>query len=403
MHPADRLLPGQDRLADQARRRRSSSGSTARCRRRLDDLVTLPGVGRKTANVVLGNAFGVPGITVDTHFGRLVRRFGWTDETDPVKVEHAVGALFPKRDWTMLSHLLIFHGRRTCHARSPPAAPARSPGWCPSYGEGETDPVKAAKLLKYELAAGRPHAVTRRTPGGADRPAPAPGVDRGALLDGLGRDRRRGFFSRFLPPDEGGRALGRADALRAATGRRRGRRAHRAVADTCARTPGQVAFPGGPARPATPGPVAAALREAREEVGPRRRRASRSSAELPALYLPPERLRRDPGAGLVARRRRRSASSTRPRSRGCVRVPLADLLDPANRFTVTHPSGYVGPGVRGRRPVRLGLHRRAARQGARARPGWTGRGTRPTGVRCPSGCQLAGRRRASPRTDGSGP
>ena len=59
--------------------------------------MTLPGVGRKTANVVLGNAFGVPGITVDTHFGRLSRRFGWTEETDPVKVEHAVGALFPKR------------------------------------------------------------------------------------------------------------------------------------------------------------------------------------------------------------------------------------------------------------------------------------------------------------------
>ena len=79
---------------------------------RLDDLVTLPGVGRKTANVVLGNAFGIPGITVDTHFGRLARRFGWTDETDPVKVEHAVGALFEKRDWVMLCHHLIWHGRR---------------------------------------------------------------------------------------------------------------------------------------------------------------------------------------------------------------------------------------------------------------------------------------------------
>ena len=84
---------------------------------RLEDLVTLPGVGRKTANVVLGNAFDVPGITVDTHFGRLARRFGWTDETDPVKVEHAIGALFPKRDWTMLSHHLIWHGRRRCHAK----------------------------------------------------------------------------------------------------------------------------------------------------------------------------------------------------------------------------------------------------------------------------------------------
>ena len=81
--------------------------------------MTLPGVGRKTANVVLGNAFDKPGITVDTHFGRLARRFGWTEETDPVKVEHAIGALFPKRDWTMLSHHLIWHGRRRCHAKKP--------------------------------------------------------------------------------------------------------------------------------------------------------------------------------------------------------------------------------------------------------------------------------------------
>ena len=118
---------------------------------RLKDLVTLPGVGRKTANVVLGNAFGVPGITVDTHFGRLARRFGWTAEEDPVKVEHEVGALFPKKDWTMLSHVLIFHGRRTCHARRPECGACPVAVWCPSYGEGETDPVKAAQLLKYEL------------------------------------------------------------------------------------------------------------------------------------------------------------------------------------------------------------------------------------------------------------
>ena len=96
-----------------------------------------------------------PGITVDTHFGRLVRRFGWTAETDPVKVEHAVGALFPKRDWTMLSHVLIFHGRRTCHARKPACGACPVAQWCPAYGEGETDPVKARKLLAYELAPGR--------------------------------------------------------------------------------------------------------------------------------------------------------------------------------------------------------------------------------------------------------
>jgi endonuclease III len=115
---------------------------------RLDDLVRLPGVGRKTANVVLGNAFGVPGITVDTHFGRLSRRFGWTQEDDPVKVEHAVGALFPKKDWTVLSHRLIWHGRRTCHARRPACGACVVARWCPSYGTGPTDPEVAGRLLK---------------------------------------------------------------------------------------------------------------------------------------------------------------------------------------------------------------------------------------------------------------
>jgi endonuclease-3 len=119
---------------------------------RLEDLVTLPGVGRKTANVVLGNAFGVPGITVDTHFGRLSRRMGWTTEEDPVKVELEVGALFPKRDWTMLSNVLIFHGRRTCHAKRPACGACPVAAWCPSYGEGETDPVLARTLLRYERA-----------------------------------------------------------------------------------------------------------------------------------------------------------------------------------------------------------------------------------------------------------
>jgi len=117
---------------------------------RLAELVTLPGVGRKTANVVLGNAFGVPGITVDTHFGRLARRFGWTEETDPVKVEHEVGSLFPKRDWTMLSHHLIWHGRRVCHARNPACGACPVARWCPSYGEGTTDPSQAAKLVRTE-------------------------------------------------------------------------------------------------------------------------------------------------------------------------------------------------------------------------------------------------------------
>ncbi|MEJ7774034.1 MAG: endonuclease III [Nocardioidaceae bacterium] len=117
---------------------------------RLVDLVSLPGVGRKTANVVLGDAFGVPGVTVDTHVGRLVRRFGWTTETDPVTVEHEVGALFLKRDWTMLNHRLIWHGRRRCHARNPACGACPLARLCPSYGEGPTDPVAAARLVRAE-------------------------------------------------------------------------------------------------------------------------------------------------------------------------------------------------------------------------------------------------------------
>ncbi|MGH3424161.1 MAG: endonuclease III domain-containing protein, partial [Nocardioidaceae bacterium] len=119
----------------------------------LDDLVKLPGVGRKTANVVLGNAFDIPGITVDTHFARLARRLGLVDDAtakDPVKTEHAVGELFPKRDWTLLSHHLIWHGRRRCHARKPACGACPVAHWCPSFGEGPTDPDEAAKLVKTE-------------------------------------------------------------------------------------------------------------------------------------------------------------------------------------------------------------------------------------------------------------
>ena len=115
---------------------------------RLADLVTLPGVGRKTANVVLGNAFGVPGITVDTHFGRLSRRFGWTTAEDPDKVESEVGSLFPKSDWTMLSHRMIWHGRRICHSRTPACGACPLAHLCPSFGVGQIDPIKAARLVK---------------------------------------------------------------------------------------------------------------------------------------------------------------------------------------------------------------------------------------------------------------
>ena len=115
---------------------------------RMTQLVTLPGVGRKTANVILGNAFGVPGITVDTHMLRLSRRFGWTSSSDPVEVERDLCALFPRSEWTMLSHRVIFHGRRRCHARKPACGACPVAQWCPAYGEGPTDPAVAAALVK---------------------------------------------------------------------------------------------------------------------------------------------------------------------------------------------------------------------------------------------------------------
>lgn len=114
----------------------------------LADLVTLPGVGRKTANVVLGNAFGVPGITVDTHVGRLARRLAWTEETRPERVEVDIADLFEPKDWTMLCHRLIFHGRRRCHSRRPACGTCPVASWCPAYGAGETDPDKAAALVR---------------------------------------------------------------------------------------------------------------------------------------------------------------------------------------------------------------------------------------------------------------
>jgi endonuclease-3 len=115
---------------------------------RLADLVTLPGIGRKTANVILGNAFGVPGITVDTHFARLAGRLGWTTQTDPVKIESDVSALIPRPEWTMLSHRLIWHGRRVCHARRPACGACGIARLCPSFGIGPVDEREASKLVK---------------------------------------------------------------------------------------------------------------------------------------------------------------------------------------------------------------------------------------------------------------
>lgn len=142
---------------------------------RLADLVKLPGVGRKTANVVLGNAFGVPGITVDTHFARLVRRWKWTGQTEPEKIEAEICAIFPKSEWTMLSHRVIFHGRRICHARKPACGACPIAPLCPAYGEGETDPEKAKKLLKYEKG-GRPGQRLSPPPDYPGLPAPPLGA-----------------------------------------------------------------------------------------------------------------------------------------------------------------------------------------------------------------------------------
>ncbi|MEU6858416.1 endonuclease III [Glycomyces sp. NPDC046736] len=111
-------------------------------------LVKLPGIGRKTANVIRGNAFGIPGITVDTHMIRITNRLGLVEGKDPVKLEFQLQKLIEPREWTMFSHRIIFHGRRVCIARKPACGACTLASLCPSYGEGPTDPAEAAKLLK---------------------------------------------------------------------------------------------------------------------------------------------------------------------------------------------------------------------------------------------------------------
>lgn len=123
----------------------------------LEDLVKLPGVGRKTAFVVLGNVFGVPGITTDTHVIRLANRFCWTDSTNANVVERDIAELFEPKDYTELSHRVIFLGRRVCHAKRPACGACPVAQWCPSAGMGEINPVAAKELLSYELASGREH------------------------------------------------------------------------------------------------------------------------------------------------------------------------------------------------------------------------------------------------------
>jgi endonuclease-3 len=111
----------------------------------LDELVELPGVGRKTANVILGEAFDVPGITVDTHVGRLSRRLGLTVHTDPVKVEQDLMRVIPKKEWTMFSHRMIFHGRQVCFARKPNCPGCGLAALCPRIGVSE--PASEKKIV----------------------------------------------------------------------------------------------------------------------------------------------------------------------------------------------------------------------------------------------------------------
>lgn len=146
----------------------------------MEELVKLPGVGRKTAFVVLGSAFGKPGLTVDTHFGRLARRMGMTEEKDPVKVEYAVAELFEPKDWTHLSQRLVYHGRRICHSRKPACGACPVAQLCPSYGTGETDPEEAKKLLKYEMAPGREELHQKYLAGYTRRQLRAEGYSLGA-------------------------------------------------------------------------------------------------------------------------------------------------------------------------------------------------------------------------------
>ena len=114
----------------------------------IDDLVKLPGVGRKTANVVRGHAFGLPAITTDTHVLRVSKRLGWTTSATPEVVETDLQQLFDPSDWTVLSDTLIFHGRRRCHAKKPACGACVVGGLCPSYGTGPTDPDEAKALVK---------------------------------------------------------------------------------------------------------------------------------------------------------------------------------------------------------------------------------------------------------------
>ena len=336
---------------------------------RLKDLVTLPGVGRKTANVVLGNAFGVPGITVDTHFGRLARRFGWTTETDPVKIEFEVGALFPRSEWTMLSHRLIWHGRRVCHARRPACGACALARLCPSFGVGPVDPKsgqeagQAGPLLVTETTPpGAPpwlrHAGRRRRADGGAAAAAAPGRRDRAAVGGPGaRSGETAGAPDLLivqrsplaaPPRRPARLPRRRDrAGRSRPGRGR----------ACARPP---------------------RRWASTRPGWRCLRCCPSCSSRAAVSGSPPCW---PGGASPVRWSRPATA----RSTAAVRVRLADLADPANRLSVRHPSGA--------RPARRSGCT-ACWSGASRRPWWTGCSRSAAG----SSPGTPAARRTSPRT-----
>ncbi len=115
---------------------------------RMEDLVTLPGVGRKTANVILGNLYDTPGLVVDTHMIRISNRLGLTDKKDPHKIELELNEIVPKKDWTSFSHLIIWHGRRTCFARKPKCAECVVNTLCPSREDVREVSVGFAKRMK---------------------------------------------------------------------------------------------------------------------------------------------------------------------------------------------------------------------------------------------------------------
>ena len=114
----------------------------------MDELVPLPGVGRKTANVVLGNAFGKPGLPVDTHVGRLSRRLGLSENSDPVKVEYDIHELVPAEEWTMLGHRLIEHGRQVCESRKPDCDSCQIADLCPRIGISPSNPKSTSRKKK---------------------------------------------------------------------------------------------------------------------------------------------------------------------------------------------------------------------------------------------------------------